>query len=341
MTKTVNREMLIAQLESVLPGLSAKDNLEQSSCFVFMEDKRVVTFNDEIACSQDCDIGMTGAIHSGALLEILRKLPEDELEFEAADNVLKITGKRKVIDVTREAEISLPIDAVEKPAKWRELDDKFLEAISMVQHCASSDDQKFSLMCVHIAPEFVEASDNSQVTRVKVDTKVKQEILVRRDSIKHIVTLGMNQVSETETWIHFKNPAGLVLSCRRFVDEYYDFSELLATKGESIQLPKGLAAAAERAAVFVTSTDAEKAQIKIELRPGKLRVQGKGVSGHYRETKQLAYEGPELAFLIAPQLLADITKRYNEAQITAGRLKVKSGTATYVACLSEVSEAAQ
>lgn len=336
--KTVNREILIQQLESVLPGLSAKDNLEQSSCFVF-RGKRVVTFNDEIACSQECDIGVEGAIHSNALLEILRKMPEDELDFDKSeDGALTISGKRKTVEITREAEISLPLDAVEKPEKWKPLDEKFLEAISLVQHCASSDDQKFSLTCVHIAPEFVEASDNSQVTRVKVDTKVKQAILVRRESIKHITSLGMAEVSETETWIHFRNPAGLVLSCRRFVDEYYDFSELLATKGASIQLPKGLAAAAERAAVFITSTDAEKSQIKIELRPGKLRVQGQGVSGRYRETKKLAYEGPDLAFLIAPQLLADITKRYNEAQITKGRLKVKMGNATYVACLAEVTE---
>ena len=47
----IDREEFLKQLESVLPGYSTKEVIEQSSCFVFKKG-RVYTYNDEIACSQ-------------------------------------------------------------------------------------------------------------------------------------------------------------------------------------------------------------------------------------------------------------------------------------------------
>ena len=65
MSKTINRELFLEQLESVQPGLSTREIIEQSSCYVFRGGE-VITFNDEIACSQKCDIGIEGAVRSGA-----------------------------------------------------------------------------------------------------------------------------------------------------------------------------------------------------------------------------------------------------------------------------------
>lgn len=334
--KKVNRELLLQQLESVAPGLSSREIIEQSSCYVFTDGK-VITYNDEIACAQACDIGINGAVRSQALLAILRKLAEDELEISEEGGEIIIAGMSKSIGVTREKEIQLPYSSVEAPTKWQDLDEHFIEAIDLVQHCASNDESQFVLTCVHIAPKWVEACDNAQMMRVKINTGVKQSILVRRDSIKHVVTLGMTKFCETETWIHFKNPAGLTLSCRRFVDNYHDLTNLLEVEGKPITLPKGLGDAADKASVFAAES-ADEPQVLVELRTGKLRIKGRGASGWYRETKKLKYNGPDLAFYIAPSLLIDITKKYNDALITDGRLRVNGGRWNYVACLSPVED---
>jgi DNA polymerase III sliding clamp (beta) subunit (PCNA family) len=337
-TKTIDRETLIQQLESVQPGLSqsARESVEQSSCYVFKGGK-VMTFNDEIACTQECDIGgAEGAVASKVLLEILHKLGEDELEVSTTDAELLFKGKNgRKIAITREADCLLPIDDVEQPTKFVALPEEFLDAIKMARDCTSADDSQFQLTCISITPDYIEACDNTQYIRITVDTKVKSPIMVRRDSIKYIVDLGMSKFCETETWIHFKNPKGLMLSCRRFVDEYPDFSKLLKVKGTAITLPKGLGAAADKAAVFATDTT-EDPKVLIELRQGKLRIKGKGNSGWYSEIKQVNYEGDPLSFRIAPGLLIDITKKYNAAEITVGRLKVDGGKWTYVSCLVPV-----
>lgn len=332
----INRESLIEKLESVSPGLSVRDVIEQSSCFVF-RDGKVLTFNDEIACSQECNLGIEGAVHSFAFINILKKLIEEELEFVEEKGEIIIKGKNKACGITREAEIQLPIENVEQPKKWTTLSEGFIEAIELVQHCASSDDSSFALTCIHISPDFVEACDNSQMTRVKLKTKMSKSILVRRDSIKHIVSLSMREFCETETWIHFKNESGMVLSCRRFIDEYVDLNQFLEFTGKKITLPKGLADAVDKASIFIT-LDLENPQVKVMLMPDKLRIKSVGASGWYRESKQIKYSGESIAFLIAPKLLIDITKKYNEAEIGPGRLKVNGGNWTYISCLSPIEE---
>ncbi len=296
-----------------------------------------MTFNDEIACSQDCDLGIEGAVHSHAFINILKKLIEEELEFSEEAGEIIIKGKNKACGITREVEIQLPIDNVEKPKKWQELSEGFIEAIELVQHCASSDDSSFALTCIHISPEFIEACDNAQMTRVTLKTKLAKSILVRRDSIKHIVSLSMREFCETDTWIHFRNESGMVLSCRRFIDEYVDLTQFLEFTGKKIVLPKGLADAVDKASIFIT-LDLENPQVKVMLTPDKLRIKSVGASGWYRESKQIKYSGDPIAFLIAPKLLIDITKKYNQAEIGPGRLKVDGGNWKYISCLSPIEE---
>lgn len=329
---TLNREALIAQLQSVEPGLAEREVLEQSSCFVF-RNGRVHTFNQDIACSQTCELAIEGAVRAKPLLQLLTMLVEETLDFTFNDGHLIVTGKRKEAGIVAEKQITLPIDTVEKPGKWHKLDESFVEAIELVQHCASNEENQFMLTCIHITPDCVEACDNTQAARVKVATPVQRDILVRRDSIKHITSLGMTEISETESWVHFRNPMGLTLSCMRYIDEnYVDVSSLFRDKGEKIVLPKGLISAAEKANVFAQETT-DDVVVFIELRPGKLRLRGKGAGGWYKETRQLAYEGPALAFTLAPQLLMDICKKYTDAEVTREFIRVRGGKWRYAACL--------
>ena len=80
----INREELLKQLESVLPGLSTREIIEQSSCFIF-KDETVNTYNDEIACSQKSVLKIEGAVQALPFISLLRKLKEEELEKETED----------------------------------------------------------------------------------------------------------------------------------------------------------------------------------------------------------------------------------------------------------------
>jgi hypothetical protein len=337
MTAKVNREAFLHTLESVWPGVAPRAILEQSNCFIFQKG-RVLSFNDEVFCKAPSGLPkeFTGAVEAQPLLDLLRKLPEEELGVSWGEGALVLSGKRRGADIRMEAEVTLPVDQVERPETWSPVRPNFLEAVGLVQQCAGKDASQFRTVCVHVHPQWVEASDDFQLSRYTLKTGLTAPVLVRQTSIKHVVSLGMTELAETATWLHFRRDQ-LYLSCRRYVDDAYDLSPFLKIpKGEQIALPKGLVEACDKATVF--SADSEDKQVTVLLRPGKLRLEGVGAAGRYWEAKKVTYQGPPMKFQVAPELLSALVTNHNEAEITPDRIKVVSDRFTYVACLSVIDE---
>jgi len=336
----INREEFLKQLESVLPGLSTKEVIEQSSCFVF-QDGNVYTFNDEIACSQNSSLKIEGAVPAMPFISILRKLQEEELEIGMNDGetYVIIKGKQKQSGINMEKDILLPIDAVDKPKKWKDLPDNFADAVLIVKDCAGNNQAQFAMTCIHISPRWIEACNNHQVTRYKIKTDVSESVLIRKESLKHIVSLDMIKFSETKHWIHFKNSDGLTLSCRHFVESYpsNDITKILKVKGEPLVLPKGLKEVVEKAQIF-SSENTEENEVIVNIKRGKFKITGKGVSGWYTEIRKSKYDGESLQFTISPKLLVEIVQRHNECEITSNRLRVKGERFVYVTVLGMLEE---
>ena len=183
----------------------------------------------------------------------------------------------------------------------------------------------------------MEASDNYQVGRFRLKTGIKNSILVRRNSLKHIVSLDMTQFSETKSWLHFKNPSDLILSCRKYIEDYPtdDITKYLKAKGTKTQLPKGIKDAVDKAEVF-SAENVEDNVVVVHLQRGKIKIKGRGISGWFSEIKKIHYKGEEMAFSIAPQLLADLSQNYNDCEITKDKLKVESGKFSYVTVLNPI-----
>ncbi len=338
MSCRINREELLRTLEAVQPGLSPRLILEQSTCFIF-HNGRVETYNDEVACrfKTGLDKEFKGAVVATPLLAVLRKLDEEELDLEMADGELLIVGKKRRSGIKMEAEILLPVDKVERPKEWKTLHEDFTDAMEIVQTCAGKDESLYITTCVHIHPKWIEAFDNTQMLRYKMKTQIDKPTLVKRDNVKHILPLGMTEFAETDSWLHFRNPSGLYLSCRRSVETFPDLTSYFDVGGEPATLPKGLTEAVEKAEIFsAENTDAN--EVQIQLRPGRLRLKGIGVSGWYSEVKTVSYNGPQIEFLISPKLLQQLVKRHYDVLISEKNLKVDGGKYVYLTCLSQVSD---
>lgn len=332
----INREELLKELESITPGLSAKEIIEQSSCFIF-KDKKVMTYNDEIACSHSSCLSIEGAVQAIPLLAILRKLGEDTVDVTTTKEELLIEGKKRKAGIRMEAEILLPVETIEQPKEWKVIPDDFAEAVHIIQECAGKDETQFNMTCIHIHPKWVEACDSFQAARYRIDTNISESTLIRRESLKHIITLGMTEFSETKTWIHFRNSTGLILSCRRYIEEYPDISKLFKQKGEKAFLPKGLKEAAERASIF-SAENIEDNQVTIELKENKLKITGRGTSGWYKEIKKIKYSGATLSFTISPILLMELVQKYNDCEISSTILKIDGKKFRYITALGTVEE---
>lgn len=332
----VRRETFLRELEAVSPGLSTRGILDQSSSFVFREGE-VFTFNDEICCSHaSCLDGIEGAVSSEPLLAILRKLTEEEVDVvhDPDEGEVIIKGKNRQAGIRLDEEITLPIDDVETPQDWKDLPKLFAEAVGIVEDCAGKDESQFILTCVHIGEKWVEACDNFQLARFFIDTGFKDDCLVRRDSLKHIRSLDMTEFSETTTWLHFQNPAGLVLSCRRYAQSFPKLDRLLDVDGHETNLPTGLSGAIEKADIF-SSENPDGDQIKVILRKGKIKIRGEGLSGWFEEGIRADYSGDPISFLISPKLLISLLKHQGGCQVSEDRLLVDGDHFSYVSCLGK------
>jgi hypothetical protein len=339
--ETINRTKFLSQLELLQAGLSSRELLEQSSCFVF-KDGVVHTFNDEVSCSIPTELAsFTGAIVAAPLLAILRKMPEDQVTIEATASEIVVAGKNRKCGITAESEVLLPIDSVERPTKWKKLPDDFAASVKLAQSVVAKNEARFVFTCVHIHAAGIEGGDNSQFVRVSLNTGFREPVLVKGPSINSIVELGMTEFALTDAWVHFKNAVGLVLACRRYVESYPDLTPIMNVEGGShIALPKGLDEAIDKASIFANDT-ADSGNVIVTVKPGKLLLKGAGAFGWYKEIKKVRYSGPCFTFMIAPAMLQQIVKSYNDCQITANRLYVQNGSVQYISSLRTPSETAK
>lgn len=336
--KTVLRENLLQDLEDVQSGLSSKEIVQQSSCFVF-EKKYVMTYNGEIFCKKKTSLDITGAVQAGPLLAILRKLDDKELNVLVAKNEgeceLRMSGKRRDFGVSMEAQVLLTeLPQTPPENSWKKLNADFAEAIDLVHQCASRDETTQKFTAVHIHPKWIEACDNYQMARYKIKTPVSRSILIRSASIRNIVGLGMEEFAEGKGFLHFRNSSGLVIACRLMEEyEYEDLSPMLKVTGEKSALPGGIEEVVERAEIFSGELSDDN-YLHVRLKKGGLSIEGVGVSGWYRERKKMAYDGRPMEFLVPPALLVELVRHNkNECEIAEDRLKVVRGKFTYVTCL--------
>jgi DNA polymerase III sliding clamp (beta) subunit (PCNA family) len=330
----VKREDFLHKLEEVQPGLSARAIVQQSNCFGFLNGE-VITFNEDVACRVKSGVGkeLKGAVQAGPLVEMLKAYPDEEIEVLVKKGVFLIKGKGKVTKFRMEAEVLMPMEAVEKPGSWNPIHKDFTDAIGIVESCASSDRTRFDWTCIHITPKFMEACDDHQLARYNLKTGVEKPTLVKRDSLRHIPGLGMTEISETAGWLHFRNAEGLVMSCQKEEGQYDDLSEHFKIDGQKVVLPKALGETVARAEVM-SKENANKNLILVETHGGQMRVRGEGSIGEHIEMRKIKYDGPDMAFAVSPKLLIELVDKYTDARLSPSRkLKVDGGKWTYMACL--------
>jgi len=331
----IERDNLIKQLEMTRPGLSPKEFIEQSSCFVFTDDT-LHTYNDEIACRVPLKLGFTGAIQASKLIQFLEKANDPVFMVRENDNgELEFKGKNKISAIQKEAEIHLPVDKVEVAADedWFPLHKDFATSITRLQHCVSKDESKAVLTCVHITPKYLEACDNIAMLRCNIKTKVTESVLVRGSSLVNMVTLGMIEMATTPSWVHFRNRDGLVMSMRTYSEDYPDLGSILdLPEGQQVVLPQAIQEAVQRAAVFAVDI-AGVPTLEIKLKPGKVAIYGTGLVGWHKEIRRIKYDGPPIAFSVSPALFEYIANEYREAKVSEERLRAEGSNWVYVCVL--------
>jgi hypothetical protein len=296
--------------------------------------------NREIACSLPSGLppDLEGAVSIVKLLEVLDKLPDENVDLFPDQGILAIKGGNgRRLRLVLESEIHLPVTRVELPARdaWQRLDDAFEEAVDLVSRCTTRK-KEFGNECVHIHPKWLEASDDIRAARYEVGTFVQTDVLVRGRSLKEICQLGMTQGAETLNWLHFRNPLGLRLSVKKFgLESYPPLEQILTLRGSKLSLPKIFAEAAARAGVM-----SDDDSVLVRLDKGAAQVSSACIEGDFGEPIKIQYQGPTLEFILPYKLVPELLEQNTEVEVTEHSLRVGTERYTYVMGLQMTADKA-
>lgn len=334
---TLDRVEILKRLLSVSPGLAQGKDPIQGDCII-IKNGRFYTFNSEVACSivSGIDEDIQAAIKASALLALMKKFTEKEIKVTISERKFSVTTPNRDLSLKLEADVLLPIDAVEIPKVWTRLEDGWTEAVELVHRCATKKHKDFDRICVHVTPDWIEASENNKAARWTLKTFVTEPCLVRAQTLKTIVPLGMTKGCETKNWLHFKNPMGLRVSLRKWVldSPYVDLTQFFDVRGERVVFPKGIAEAAEAAGLLLDDRDG---CVLVDLSEDHLIVESEGSQGKYREKRPVVYEGKPVKFLVPPKLIGELVENNTECEVSKVSLRIEKENYVYMTSL-EVKE---
>jgi hypothetical protein len=329
----IQKNILLGQLESVTPGV-AKDvvTLEQSKHFVFSNGK-LITFNDEVACCRDSPFGdeVVGAVKADKLLDVLRRTPDEDLQVYVDKNQLVLSGRGRRSKFLLEKEIILPVNSLETPSSWETLPENFCAAAKETCGCAGRDESTV-IIFLHIHPKWIEATDRHQILRWPMICGNDSSVLVRANCMEEIVGIGVSHWFISETWIHFKS-TDVNFMCRRYQGETFpDLGSCLEGTGEKIKLSKQLAAATKAARIFSSERGGEDL-LRVDLKPGKVRIVGEGITGSHEEWGKLDYSGASISFYMSPEILSRLIISEEDCEVLSGKLLIRNEKYVYVTSL--------
>lgn len=333
MAVRINRVDFLQSLARVEPGLSLRDFIEQSSCYVF-SDGWVSSFNDEVCCRSKSGLpaDFVGAVYAKPLKDALEAMTADEVTIDFSGKEFLTKAGREKSGIRMEREIVLPVDEVTVPDQWLTLPPDFASAIDKVVDAAGTNDEEFLSVCVHIHPDYVEATDRKQMCRYTLATGVDASFLVRAKSVAHITKLDVTKIGQTDEWVHFRNKT-LVFSCRRHLEDYFDLSSVFEFSGTATKLPRGGEQAAKLAGTFCEGKDNDK--VIVRLTDGNMNVRGEGSFGWGSRDLEMEYEGDELVFRLSPAMLTKLVRDNVECELDGRKLCVRGEKWTYITVLGK------
>lgn len=336
-TNKINRQELIDALTKVKPGIADKEIIEQSSHFIFEED-RIWTYNDQIAISQEFKNGLSGAVKANEFYKLLNKLEDENFEISIQNGQFSIQGKTIVANIKIDPDIKLqPIQAPGiNSKKWQILPEDFNESIALCIFSASRNMIRPELTCLWITGNTIFSTDSFRATKKKMKNEVKENFLIPATSAKELTKYNVHKIYiENEGWLHFTNKEHTMFSCRTFANVKYPEKiwSFFDVEGKEINLPDSFEQIIDRVSTLVIEDFDLDRFISLTIDNNILICKGKGPYGSVSEKIDIDYNGKAIKIKVHPIFLAEIVKRLNS--VTVGeRLLFQGENFEHSVCLS-------
>ncbi len=156
--------------------------------------------------------------------------------------------------------------------------------------------------------------------------------------MKAVVQQDMAQFAQDTEWVWFRNPLGLIIATRRYLEPYPEIEAAFEMDdARPATLPETIGEIAERCSIF-SAIGTTQNKLNIKLKPGRIIITGEGAAGSYKEHRDIEYDGKPIEFLMAPELLPKVIKNGNVADVSSTKLRILNGRHTYITALGTVAK---
>ena len=318
----MKRSELLTILNKVKPGLANKELVEQSTDFVF-KNKKVYTYNDEIAVSYPIDLNFEGAVPAMELYQMINKIKDEDIEINISENEIVFKGKKFQAGIRLESDIVLPLDDIQAPTIWKSVPKKLVEIISFCSFSVGKDMSRPALTCIHLTNSYIESCDNFRFTRYVLKSNF-DNILLPNKAASKLTKYVFTAYGRTDGFIHFKNDEDLIFSCRIFEDEYPDVAQILnkSDEGEKIRFLPSTTEILERVETMAEQDLTGDRKVSVEILNGKIKIRGENNIGWFEETNKVRCK-TNLVFDINPKFLTEILTHTTNAKISNDKTKLR------------------
>jgi len=333
----INTKHLIDALTKVKPGLANKELIEQSTHFIF-DNNKVWTYNDRITIMQHFESGLVGAIEANSFYKLLGKIPDEEISMTCEEGKVKLSGKKIKANIKIDPNIKIqpiPVPGINSK-QWEELPDNFDDAIAFSAFSASHNMIRPELTCLFVKDGFCIGCDTFRGTKYKLSSKLEQAFLLPASAAVYLAKYNPYKilVDNEGGWLHFINKEKTTFSCRTYNEEYpeqiWNFFEV---EGEEIVLPADFIDAVSRAEVLLTADFDLDRIVTLTIENNEIVCASQGDYGDFEEKAEIKYDGDKLEINVHPILLAEILKHL-QTVIIGDRLLFKGENFVHGICLS-------
>jgi DNA polymerase III sliding clamp (beta) subunit (PCNA family) len=332
----LKKDELVQALEKVKPGLANNEIIEQATHLIF-DGKTIRTYNDEIAITQPFESNLTGTIPAKEFYNLFKKIPDDEITSSQTEGKWIFKGTRKQITFNANQDVkNPPIDVPGFRAKtWKKLPANFSSAAKTCIFSASRNMTMVALTGILFSGDHAYSSDNFRATRVKLDSKIEEDLLLPAAAAKSLINYAPSKHCSDANWLHFINDEKTAFSCRRLDEEFPKaVFDVFNAKGKKIILPSELKEVAERSNELAAGEFEYDKSIDLHFSKGKLKCAGMGDVGHYQEDIDIKYTGKAMQLFIQPNLLIEIIAKLQDAIVTDNTIIFKGESLDHLILLA-------
>lgn len=330
----VNVKELKSALDVAQVGVAAKEIIEQSGCIVF-DQKRIVTFNDEVAVQVPFKSGLTAVVPAEPLLALVKSCNAETVDLSIDTGRLLFKAKRAPSRIPIAEDILLPFDKkVKPPSKFVDISEvsaAFAKALGFVSFTVSTDTQYMEFTCVHVASDkkgtYCESTDRYRVTRQYfTDKQYPLNILIPAVAMKTLQNNRILSVGENDGWLYFNLEGDILFACFTVEATFPDFGAALKeSMGKCIakvELPAKIKTMLERASIFSQAVETNDEKVTLTLSEGRFTIRASGRFGEHEEWCKCEYSGDELDIGVHPLHLKAILAITRELAIYEQDIKV-------------------